>query len=669
MNNLTLKAYNSLFQSDTDFLREQIALKPTTRPREFISEYAEEKRVLPPNTPFPGPWRNSRTPYLVEIMNQMAPYSVAQHPRFMKCAQAGGTACAENIMAYYMDENPAPIMITSATEESIKDWMELRAEHVIDSCGFRHKIVLSTVTSSKSRKIGDKAMLKEFIGGFLTVASAQAAAKLRSKSIRILIRDEIDGAPEQLKSGEGNWLEVSEARTDAWGSRKKIFDFSTPATEHLSLINRLYLDGDRRIYLVPCPLCGKEQELEFGSEDTQHGLKPIRTAGILENVVYVCEKCHEPLQNFHKVEMLARGRWEITAEREDPINPSYHISGLYSPVGMVSWTELYKKYERAIETPDGMRAFVTLSLGRPYRETGERPKLSNVIQNRGDYNSGTVPEGVVYLVAGIDVQAGSKRDDQNPPRLEMEVMGIGKQYKTWSIAYKRFEGSISDPFEGAWAKLYEFEREGGLVYRGKNGLEFPVEIIFIDSGDGNYTSTVYTFVQGWKKAFPSKGASKDIRRKRGERADEVRDSTFKRYRWSKVSGDITLYNISTVFYKEHIYRDLRIERRQTGNQRPGFADFPADYPDSYFQMLTAEDHRTDGSFYCPSGRRNEALDCRVMCLCAADVYIDSQLELYRIYRKRHGATDDQVRDITLRPVIDMLAERVKIQIEKLGNKS
>lgn len=64
---------------DIDYAGLETDKRPVTQPRALISEYAEEKRVLPQNTPFPGFWRNIRTPYSVEIMDNMSPFSPIQH--------------------------------------------------------------------------------------------------------------------------------------------------------------------------------------------------------------------------------------------------------------------------------------------------------------------------------------------------------------------------------------------------------------------------------------------------------------------------------------------------------------------------------------------------------------------------------------------------------------
>jgi phage terminase large subunit GpA-like protein len=174
--------------------------------------------VLPLGTAWPGPWSNKKTPYSVEIMDCLSPFSPITRINFMKSAQIGATSLAENCVVYWMDESPTQILYISSIENLAKDWVEDRLEPAIDSCGFRDKIT-STVINKKSRRTGDKIDSKQYPGGALNIGSAQSASKLRSKSKRVLILDEVDGAPPQLSTGEGNWIDVAIARTNAWGSQ------------------------------------------------------------------------------------------------------------------------------------------------------------------------------------------------------------------------------------------------------------------------------------------------------------------------------------------------------------------------------------------------------------------------------------------------------------------
>jgi len=656
--------------SDLAFLTSENEKRPKKRTETDIAKYIEGRRILPPQTPFPGFWSNSRTPYLVEIMNCMSPDSPIQHVVLMKGAQLGATASAENVIAYWIDENPAEILFISATEGLLEKWVVKRLEPLIDSCQFRHKIRANT-NNPKVRRTGDKMYSKEFIGGALDMASAQSAPGLRSDSKRILIRDEIDGAPAHLKTGEGNWLDVSYARTAAWGQRKKIYDFSTPTTDAESLIKQQYEAGDQRKFEVPCPYCGAYQVLEWGNDKTNYGIKAVRKDGRLIEVYYMCKHCQEPIKNHHKTAMLGAGNWLPTSQSKSDLYRSYHISSLYSPAGMMSWFELQELYDDAQNNVDGMRSFVNLYLGLPFKELGARPKLDKVIELRGSYKAGTVPLGVLFLTVGIDVQAGSKRDPNNGPRLEMEVCGHGAGYRTWSIIYRRFEGEVDEPESGAWAELNEWASENNgdnFKFKRDDGMVFTPSILFIDSGDGNLTDVVYRFCGSWVSTYPSKGFG-DLTTRKKEEGDKRRPSNFRRYRAAKIGEASTLYEISTNYYKTHCYNNLKIERRDTGPNKPGFCEFPIDYGEKYFKMLTAEEKRRDGSFHCPSGRRNEALDIRVLNQCAGDVYLDSEVRRVKAAYIKNGATKDQVRVVNHRMILEEMTKRcAPLRVDPPGNK-
>ncbi len=646
--------FANLYPADIDFLMEVNREMPSEPPPKKISEYIEGRRIMPSSTPFPGFWENWRTQYAVEIMDSLAPWSPIRYVDVMSGAQVVKSATAENVIGYYMDASPSPILYVSGSDDLLSKWGPKRLEPLIDSIGMRAKIQAFN-TNKKSGATGDKMKQKLFTGGFLEMASAQSPSSLRADSVKVLILEEVDSAPPNLTTGEGRWDLVAEARTKAFEHRKKILAVSTPTTFQQSIIYKRFLLGDQRRYFMPCPHCKKEQALERGVLDGNHGLRPEYEAGDLKFVYYVCEFCGEAIFEHHKNWMIPRGRWEPT-ERGEPLRRSYQISSLYSAVGMYSWLSYWKDYEAAQHTPEGMRSFTNLQDGLPYKESGTRPKLENVIELRGGYRAGEVPNDVLYITVGIDVQQGSKNDPKNPPRLELEILGIGAKYRTWSINYLRFEGPINDPFDGAWEDLNEWALSGGLNFSKINGKSMSVSMVFIDSGDGNFTDIVYKFAGRWNNTFPIKGFN-SLKKRKGEKGDEFGPSNFKRFRTIKVDADRPLYEISTNYYKSSIYNNLKVERQPLGEQRAGFCDFPVDYGENYFKMLVAEERKSDGSFHCPSGRRNEALDVRVYALCASDVFLDAKLQEFRVVAKTEGASATQIQHITHRTIIELMGKQ------------
>jgi phage terminase large subunit GpA-like protein len=494
---------------------------------------------------------------------------------------------------------------------------------------------------------------------------------MRSDSKRILIRDEIDTAPRLLTTGEGNWLKVSFARTKAFGNRKKIFDLSTPQIDGESAIQEQYEMGDQRKFMVPCPHpdCGKFQELVWNTKQRQHGLCYETKAGRLAEVFYVCEHCHDIFYNAHKSVFLKQGRWEPTAKSYSDTFRSYHISSLYSPIGMYSWWDMASEYLEAKESPDGLRSWVNLALGKPYKERGTRPKVDDVIELTSGYKQDTIPDGPTFLTMGIDVQQGSNDPEKkNPPRIELEVCGHGSRFRTWSITYRVIEGAIDDPDAGAWAELAEMQKAGKLTFIRSDGMEFAPRLILVDSGFN--TDVVYRFCSMWRNTFPSKGRreiQRFVARKKGKEdpGDEFKDDNAVRYRSTKMSEDVTLYNISTNYYKNHVYNNLKIRREIEGPERAGFCAFPKDYGRRYFEMLTAEERRRDGSYHAGT-RRNEALDIRVLNLAACDIYLDARVQELKAWARKKGMTPVQISQIGHKTVLDHLEKQARRRVGESG---
>ncbi len=660
---LTLESLTS--QENAAFVRRMLK-RPrlwSPRPSITVSQYAESRRVLPPGTPFPGPWSNARTPYLIEPMDAMSPSSPVQRVVIAKGAQLGFTAAAENVTAFWMDASPAEILFVSATEELLRRWVTKRLEPTIDSCGFRRKIHAQGEVQQK-RRSGDRVFSKEYPGGTLEMVSAQSPGGLRSDSKRILIRDEIDGAPQMLHTGEGNWLDVSYVRTNAWGSRRKVLDFSTPKTFDESSIWPEYLRGDCRKFAVPCPHCGTFQFLVWDGGANGAGIK-WRTEGgtgpghVVE-VWYQCEHCKGAIHNHDKARMLPLGEWQPTAISESPVLRSYHLSSLYSPVGMLSFEELVGAYLKSQQTPEGGRSFISLYLGEPYRETGQRPNVENVINLRSGYKAGMIPsDNVLFLTMAVDVQQGSEKDpEHNPARLEVEVCGHGAGYRSWSIQYFRIPGGIHDPSSGAWETLNQMALDGAFKFERKDGRVFVPAITLIDSGDGTNIDTVYSLAAGWRNTYACAGTDL-LKKKQDKNNDEMGKGNFDRYRMTRQRDDTPVVYVSSNYYKHFIYKSLAVKIPDIGDI-PAFAcAFPQDYTRQYFEMLTAEEKRVDGSFYCPSGRRNEALDLRVYNLAARDFYIDLKINEIREQYQKRGATKAQLLEIRSPAVLQLLADATR----------
>lgn len=659
---------------------------PVCRTKKKVSEYAALKRRL--NTgPRQGPYDPKYTPYLIEPMDNCSVGSTVERTIFVKSVQIGATTAMENIGCYYIDEDPSDVMFTSGTDALLKRWVQDKFDPAIDAFGLRHKIRTFSESGSTSKQSGDTIFRKCFDGCSFDMVSARSSAGQSQISKKVLLRDEIDRAPKELTTGEGNFLRVTEGRTQAFGNRRKIFDASTPTTA-TSLIWSEYLTGDQRLFFVPCPHCGELQALEFGDDYTNFGLKgEFNEDGILIDCYYLCKYCNKKIYEYNKTKMLSLGRWIPTAVSQKDNVRSYSINSLYGPLGMSSWRSIYIDWKNSINDPSEYVTFRNLYMGLPSDGGSESIDSDDLIKNIESiipddrYSHSTVPNGTLFLTAACDVQLGSEIVKSNPARIEMEILGHGKYYKTWSIDYVIFKGGVKDAYSGAWQKLYKFCVDTNLEFKDSIGAIFPVRVTFVDSGEGKYAHVVYEFCKRLHNFYASKGF-RDLQKRKNEKFfADVRSPIDKlKYRKTKVGADNNLIEIATTHYKDILYNNLKKKREKGSIQKPGFCDFPVEYIDSetkeirygkkYFDQLTAATKLEDGS-YTTSGKQHEALDVRVYNLAAADFFTDVWVEkirnaAYQKYKQRipRNQIDEQIRTPVVLKKLEEGIERQRILLTK-----
>ena len=620
---------------DLSFLDELTDQKPIDPPPPSVSGYAEANRSLPAGTPIPGPWSNRVTPYLVEIMDNLSAFSPIRQVILMKGRKTGATTgVAENAVAYWIKVG-APQAYATATDDLAYDWATIKLPPIISSFGLDDKITAQDFSNSHSRRSGSSTYKKEYFGGVLDAFSAGSKKARRALDKRIIYIDEVDGVPLATSTGEGNWVEVMLGHLMAWGDRGKAFLFSSPTTEETSNIYKYYLLGDQRHYFVPCPKCGELQELTFDLEAPEKTMRPVYdSGGHVLDAKYICQACGYEISSIEKDDMIqcqqtgGRAEWRATSNPADLDCRSYYINSLYAPHEFLTFADFYKAYLKSRQNPDdeetGTRSFVNIYLGLPFKEKGQHPELEGVTCLRADYKIGQPPAGVIYLTGGADV---------HPDRIEIEILGIGEGYRTWSVDYRVFDGATDDAYSGAWERLYQAAATREFQYTRSDGLIMNPRLIFIDSGDAhdNRDDVVHAFVQRLTIAVSCKG-SRDlvVDPKRHEKGDIPGRDNIKKYRPVRIGeSDQYMYLITTNHYKEVIYRNLSRPPSPTGELPPGGCAFPVDYTDDYFQQLVVEERRADGSYHNPHKRRNEALDCRVYSLCASDVWLDNEVRKFR----------------------------------------
>jgi phage terminase large subunit GpA-like protein len=539
-------------------------------PREdlTVSQWADRYRILPAGTSSePGKWRTDRVPYLREILDAMSDPGV-ERICVRAASQVGKSEVLLCAVGYFAHHEPAPVLLVQSTEDAMKGFSKERVAPM-----FAASPALRGLLDDSERSASNTVMLRQYPGGYLAGAWSGSAASLASRPIRVVLADELDIWPEETGKG-GDPLSQAIQRTETFHNRK-IICVSTPTIENKSMIDRLYLQSDRRRFHVPCPHCGIFQALEWANV-------VYKTDGVvnLDDVYYRCAECGKRIEEREKEPMVAQGIWKPDAPDVD--ERGYWLSGLYSP--WRSWREMAALWAKACADRDGQgkQAFKNLKLGVVWKQLAERISVERLQKNREDYGC-QVPDGVVLLSCAVDVQ-----DD----RFEAEVVGWGIGKESWGICYIVIPGDTSQV--STWNVLDQFLAR---PWQCSDGTSMVIAGAFIDSG-GHRTMECYHFVRDRndRHIYASKGFAGDGRAivDKPTHGNQLR---------------INLFPIGVDTAKEAVYSRLALEEKG-----PGYCHFPmgAGYDDQFFQGLVSEVRNPKTRRWEKIRPRNEPLDCRVM---------------------------------------------------------
>lgn len=562
-----------------------------------VSEWADAYRTLTKSTASePGPYRTERTPYLREIMDRLSPTDPTTEIVLKKGAQIGGTEAGNNWIGCVIDLFPGPMLVVQPTGDTAKRFSKLRLAPLVASTERLH----NKIKEARTRDSGNTIMQKEFPGGTLIITGANSAAGLRSMPIKFMMLDETDAYPADV-AGEGNPITLATKRTSSYRNKKKIFKISTPTFEGASHIDKDFRKGSQAQYNVPCPICKKQQVLDF--KRLKYKAETIGEEVIVSTAEYACIHCDALIQENKKTWMFDENNGAQWVHKHPKRKiKSYQISALYSPYGWYSWAEACQHFEDSKSDSAELVTFTNTVLGECYEEPGESPDWERLWERAGTFNIGTVPRDAHVLTGGVDVQKD---------RLELTVKGWGKRKRNWAIDHEVFEGNPAD--DAVWGVLRDFIEN--TQYPHASGYLMPISLVAVDSG--YHANEVYTFVRKKPKFFAVKGHDRigPILGNPSQLDIKLKNRVIKR--------GILVYPFASSVAKKELYSWLSYRTPEDGTRPVGFCEFPK-FHQEFFKQLTAERliTRKDKNKYSKQEwvkqrDRNEVLDCSTMARAAA----------------------------------------------------
>ncbi len=533
-----------------------------------VSQWAERHREFPKDASFPGRWDPDKAPYAIGPMDAFTDSQV-ERITLMAGARSVKTECWLNMLGYVIAQDPGPALVVAPTETKVKR-MCRRITKMIKASPELRQFLTGNPDDLQKKSIILKHMEIIF-------ATAGSAADLGEFEAKYVFETETDTYVRNV-GDQGSPMQMAEMRARTFWNRKIITE-SKPVREE-DFIPQDYLRGTQEKFLVPCPLCGAYQVLDFwqvkhrgegrgqwprDKRDPDY-IKATRAA------VYECLFCRGEIEESHKAEMLAAGEWAslpavLQGSEWIYVNPpngarpepgatgshrSFWWNSLYSP--FATWAESAAKFFEVKDDREQLRTFYNEWLGLPFKEVIRARAACSLMEGEDSLKTNRpeleVPDGTVALTLGAD---NHKRGlavtiwawERLAPRIyNQHLLRYG-----WLADFHELEGWL---FED----LYH-NRDGSLPYRiWRGALDTGGGKGF--DGDASLTEQAYEWLRsrGQNRIFGIKGASEGF-----PGANKLKYSVIDKMPGGKaIPGGLRLWNLNTNALKDAFWARVEAGR-------------------------------------------------------------------------------------------------------------
>ncbi len=474
--------------------------------------------------------------------------------------------------------------IWNPTDEDSDDFCKTDLEPMLRDVAVMAKVS----TTARGRDKRSTLRTKMLRGCVIHMRGGKAARNYRRLSLDVGYIDELEGFDADVQ-GEGSPPKLVFKRCEG-ATWPKLIVGSTPKKKLGSLI-----EGEARAadllfrFHIPCPHCGHEHTLEWGTRDAPHGMKwRDNDPG---TVAQLCPSCGSLYSQAEYLSVWERGRYVAHEGRQTelygtwidaegrfrspagrliapPGHVAFHIWTAYSRAAR--WVDLARDFLEAVaaaSTGDktSLQTFVNVTLGQTWEPRVEKTDASVLSSRAEAYPLRLVPRGGLVLVAGVDVQDN---------RFELVVWAVGRGMEMWVVDDMHLRANPGNPAD--WQVLDDY-----LLTRfpHEGGQRLAIDAVAIDTG-GHYTHEVYEFcrVREHRRVFAVKGEERPGRPIVGTSALQDVNSDG-----GVIKDGVRLWRVGTDTAKDLFFARLSV--RAPG---PGYIHFSNQLDPAFYEQLTAE---------------------------------------------------------------------------------
>ncbi len=584
------------------------------------------------------PWDPLVAPYVIEPMNCLASREY-DAVIFVGPARTGKTiGLIDGWVIYNVICDPADMLIIQMTEEKAREHSKKRLARTF-------RVSPEVVSRLSPNKNDNNVYDRTFLAGNYLKIGWPSVNIMSSSDYKCVALTDYDRFPEDI-DGEGDAFSLASKRTTTFMSsgmtlvesspgrdvkdvkwRRTSPHEAPPTTGILSLYNR----GDRRRWYWPCPHCG---EYFQPCGDVVAGFRDIADPVLASEAAYIqCPSCSGRILPEQKRELNGRGVWlrdgeSINADGSRYGDPrrsriaSFWMEGpaaAYQTLSQLVYKLLTAEQEyETTGSEETLKTVINTDWGLPYlpRASMEQRKSELLEQRAEPVPSRSVPDGVNFLVATVDVQAGRHR------RFVVQVTGYGSRGERWIIDRYNITQSLRGDSDGEsqridpasypedWDVLLTDVFHKSWPLASDPSQQMRLMAMAVDSGgEDGVTDNAYKF---WRRCRRD-GLGKRIYLFKGDSIRRAKlitrtfpDNTGRTGRRAQAAGDVPLWLLQTDALKDRVNNALW--RDSPG---PGYVHFPDWLGSWFYDELTYEERSSDGKWSKPGRGANEAFDLMV----------------------------------------------------------
>ncbi|GCV09590.1 phage terminase large subunit [Escherichia coli] len=584
------------------------------------------------------PWDPLVAPYVIEPMNCLASREY-DAVIFVGPARTGKTiGLIYGWVIYNVICDPADMLIIQMTEEKAREHSKKRLARTF-------RVSPEVVSRLSPNKNDNNVYDRTFLAGNYLKIGWPSVNIMSSSDYKCVALTDYDRFPEDI-DGEGDAFSLASKRTTTFMSsgmtlvesspgrdvkdvkwRRTSPHEAPPTTGILSLYNR----GDRRRWYWPCPHCG---EYFQPCGDVVAGFRDIADPVLASEAAYIqCPSCSGRILPEQKRELNGRGVWlrdgeSINADGSRYGDPrrsriaSFWMEGpaaAYQTLSQLVYKLLTAEQEyETTGSEETLKTVINTDGGLPYlpRASMEQRKSELLEQRAEPVPSRSVPDGVNFLVATVDVQAGRHR------RFVVQVTGYGSRGERWIIDRYNITQSLRGDSDGEsqridpasypedWDVLLTDVFHKSWPLASDPSQQMRLMAMAVDSGgEDGVTDNAYKF---WRRCRRD-GLGKRIYLFKGDSIRRAKlitrtfpDNTGRTGRRAQAAGDVPLWLLQTDALKDRVNNALW--RDSLG---PGYVHFPDWLGSWFYDELTYEERSSDGKWSKPGRGANEAFDLMV----------------------------------------------------------